>query len=203
MSSDSQQSMTKEVKKKQQKNVIPDTYQMKILDYLPTISPITSIMQLPNHNDEDENQVNSNIDDLIIASGHQQSAQLTLVRSQRKSFLAVDNNIFPMGKQNGVQQVFSFNMEKIISDTPNEVLDVKQFIVLSITDSTKFCQFENNNITEIGSIQKDDQQVSFNGHEQTISCQKICNDQILQVTETELILLKYDFQEKKFARTKS
>ena len=43
---------------------------MNVLDWLPTLSPITGIMSLPNQPEGDNELASSGVDDLIISSGH-------------------------------------------------------------------------------------------------------------------------------------
>lgn len=127
---------------------MPDQYALEPLDSLTTLSPITGILNLNN--------------DLLISTGHQQSASLTLVRSWQKGYLAADIQQ-QLLKIKGIKEVFSLILEA------SEDKPLKQFIFLSLENQTRILEFSGR-LTEIE--QKPD---SFQTEESTIFC-KVLQD---------------------------
>ena len=81
------------------------------------------------------------------------------------------------------------------------IVVTKQFAVLSLDQNsagesenrTRILEFSGR-LTEIDYGNSQDGEASFNVKESTISCQKISDDEVLQATDSELIVLKLDFE---------
>ena len=71
-------------KKSTKSSSIPDYYDLKSLDQLTTLAPITGIMELPG-----KSHTGVQSDDLLLSSGHSQSAALTIVKSRSNGYLAM------------------------------------------------------------------------------------------------------------------
>ena len=86
-------------KLKNQKQQVPEAYTFTSIDWLPTISPITGIME-----------IGQKKGDLLISSGFKTHSMFTLVKSAKQSFLSIDKQQlitnFP-----DLQEVYSLHFE--------------------------------------------------------------------------------------------
>lgn len=68
------------------------------MDHLPTIAPITGLIELPGKSPD-----HTSSDDLLISSGHHQSSALTIVKSRSNGYLAMHQD--ELTKIGGVKSV--------------------------------------------------------------------------------------------------
>lgn len=173
---------TKEVRKRVVKNPIPTSYTLEQLQSLTTLTPITSILQL-NHQD------------LLIASGSQQSAMLTLVRDFKQSALAIQALKLPV-QAAGIEEVFSL----IFSSSDSQTLT--QFIVLAMeSGTTRLIEYSSGRSGE-GLKEIDEAQNHFITQQKSLSVQKASTRSqkhfVLQVTATQVKTLIFQEESKMF-----
>lgn len=165
-------------KKGQKSQMMPVNYDLEILDSLPTLCPITNVVPLPG-------------DDLLLASGHFSSSQLTIMRGSHQEDIPAPLAINIQQQMLKIPEIlnsFSLSFEQL-----NEFRNLNQYIILSFQNQTRVVEFIQGKVLEIEQID-----TGFSFDQETVFCSKVKEDLIVQATPNQLNLINYDFENKKF-----